>query len=361
MASVHLLYSCFITNAPIQAPNYYELEHQPDKVQQLLTSLFTLKRLKFESIAIHISLDAPYTKFQGLVDALVSEWFPSARYSSSRLGNYGDWVEELEQIGQDCTWTLLINNHDHAFVCAETSEWDGFVDLLDQTDTDIAHISHWPEAVGWAALKRRKNRPPGADLGFTDSRTIGTVLLKTRILTDAFSSDFTHGFPFVRPDNPFGPPLTFSERFIPVPYTEFFRHLDGYGHVGLNSRFASQLRDVFEASPYGVNLRPWIACDLGEQVEGDLLGLPVFYSQRTAVPGNSKDLSRKLENLLYLATAYRVRWNVLFALMSAAGTTRKLKIASFLSMMCKSQFWCSLAAPVLTGFLMAKKKLVGNA
>jgi hypothetical protein len=110
-----------------------------------------------------------------------------------------------------------MKNHDHALVCRQISEWNGFLRIIDETELEIAHVSHWPESLGWNFIQKNLSQSKSLDLGFFNSNAIGTVLIARNMLRGPFVSDFTDGKPFVRPDNPFGPWLKFDNGCTPVP------------------------------------------------------------------------------------------------------------------------------------------------
>lgn len=344
MVPVHLLMSCFITDVPIQGPAYYgAADSQPDKLAQLLTTVHSLRELRFESSSIYLELDEGFEARATLVGQAVSRWMPDkAYYSKKRLSQFSQWQSALGRI-EDSGWILLMNNHDHPFVSQYVAEWEAFLEELDNSDANFAYVSHWPEAMGWRRLKVSKWATSGLALGFFDSETIGTVLVRTAYLKSLFERDFTEGKPFVRPDNPFGPNLTFERQFIPVPKVEFFRHLDGYGHVGLNLRMASTLRNQVVLSGMKWAIDPWrYASDLDDE-NADLVSSVRHYSA-PGVGSNALELM-SLTGLLYLATSSRVRFRVLANLVASSQGSLLTKFVACVRMLSFEHFWQSLLAP----------------
>lgn len=344
MVPVHLLMSCFITDVPIQSTDYYGTpSSQPDKLAQLLTTIHSLRELRFQSSSVYVELDQGFEGQYSHVDRAVSTWLPeSTYYSKSRLAQFGEWQAALGRL-EDSGWILLMNNHDHPFVSEYVDEWEAFLEELDSSTVNLAHISHWPEVMGWRRMKVNQDVQSGLSLGFIDDETIGTVLVRTAFLKHLFETDFTEGKRFVRPDNPFGPNLKFEKQFIPVPKVEFFRHLDGYGHVGLNLRMASALRNQIVISGGEWKLDPWrYAADVRDK-RADLVASARYYA--TPKAGAKTDDLNVLTGSLYMAVGSRVRFKLLANLVSSARVSALTKLVACARLLTFKHFWVSLVAP----------------
>lgn len=297
-----------------------------------------MSNLGFSQKTIGISLDGPYAEYGEFFQRELEKNYSGATYLPGRLSDFASWKKAVMALTGD--WTLLACNHDHAFV-SKVQEWQGFLTLLDASPYNLAHISHWTEALGWHSLEWKSSEAVGLELGFQASETIGTALFRTTFLQECFAHDFTDGAKFVRPDNPFGPHMTFRQSRVVVPQTEFFRHLDGYGHVGLDASFASALRPQWRIGERGLEQHPWkIAKDPSQP--GDLLSLGDVYTLGDSSP---KWTENQVRNLSYLATRYRVRLSTLLPLLRALSSWPKT-LRALTNCFSDPVFWKSAFAPV---------------
>lgn len=321
MVTVHLLFSVYLTSEPLTPKGYYRNSVEQDKMNQLLTTLSSIRDLSFASGELRIELGDEYATRQLAVESFVDQRFNQLRYVNKRLENFGDWARALSEIPKTTDWVLLLNNHDHAFIGRDKNQWNEFLSVITPLRTfDLIQISHWTETLGWSKLRVGSLTEGRKFLYFRDTTCIGAVLIRPELLQSCFDRDFTKGARFVRPDNPFGPKMTFSERPVLVPDTEFFRHLDGYGHVGLTDKFASSLRSNATMSVDGELVQQdWqYAQHPFESDSKDLLLLPSMYPAPQRI---EQDL---LPNLLYLATRYRFRTRIVAYFVSKFGFSTKL-------------------------------------
>lgn len=305
---------------------------------QFLTTIRSMSNLGFSQQTIGISLDGPYAEYGEFFQRETEKIYPDSVNLSGRLEDFASWNKAVMGLTGD--WTLLACNHDHAFV-SKVQEWQGFLALLDASPHNLAHISHWTEALGWHSLKWKSGEAAGLELGFRASETIGTALFRTTFLQECFAHDFTDGAKFVRPDNPFGPQMTFRESSVVVPQTEFFRHLDGYGHVGLDANFASALRPQWRIGAEGPELHPWKISTNTSQA-GDLLSLGDVYTQSDS---SRKWTKNQVRNLAYLATRYRVRLPMLLRLLRSLSSWPKA-LGALANCFGDPVFWKSAVAPI---------------
>lgn len=346
---IHLLMTCLLTDHRIQPTGYYQVE-ESDKLEQVLSTLESLRSIEFSSSEIRITMDAPYEQHRELLRECVQEWHPRANVSESRLETFLDWSEAVARIPSDVDWVLLMANHDHVFVNRDAKGFHRYLEsLLEEGISEIAHVSHWTEALGWRVLKFEGSRPPGLGLCFQSESTIGTVAVRLSEFRSWFEVDFTEGSKFVRPDNPFGPSVQVRNEKQALPMEEFFRHLDGYGHVGLDATYASTLRPkVFLTKGIPV-IKDYVFGNPGEP-DVDLLVTPSFYSDMKV------DEPHSLSNLLFLATAYRVRLKILYGLLLAAKGSPVSICLAVASIGFSRGFWCSLSAPLLTLLFAGRAK-----
>lgn len=347
---IHLLMTCFLTESAIQADGYYGSEPLQDKLLQLLSTLHTLRKIPFDSLDFRISLDSRYQPHAGDLKDAIHRWFPNAKEIEGRLEDYSGWKSAVASIPHDIDWVLLMANHDHVFLGERHEEFFSYLEGLSAIGGyEIAHISHWTEALGWQATKASKANLPGFQLEFFSGETIGTVAVRRATLEGWFREDFTEGKKFVRPDNPFGPSVRFAPQRQSLPMKEFFRHLDGYGHVGLSAPFASTLMPCVTMSGKVIETREYRFGNIGES-EIDLLRTPTFYPKFF---GSKNEIS----NLLYLATGYRVRTQVVQTILRLSKVAKSDKTAILLALISSPRFWRSAFGPVrsLIGWVVGGK------
>lgn len=333
--------TCFITDSRIQPTGYYQVD-EVDKFSQVLSTLNSLRKITFSSSEIRIALDYPYEEREAALRYAAEAWHPHADYSPTRLEDFDGWRSAISRIPVDTDWVLIMANHDHVFVQQDSTQFLNYLGLVKTEGlSSIAHISHWTEALGWRALKIDRDRPEGLALWFPSSETIGTVAVQLRELQAWFAEDFTLGTKFVRPDNPFGPSVRVSNTNQSLPLVEFFRHLDGYGHIGLTAEYASQLPPNASFANGQLITREYALGNLGQ--EGvDLLQTPSFYVTRPV------DSFEEVRNLIYLATAFRVRFKVVCSLLKATRASTRVKALAVFQALAHRQFWKSFVGPLHT-------------
>jgi hypothetical protein len=328
MIPVHFLFSVYITDKRLTPVGYYKETGPTNKLDQLVTSLTTISKLTPYSADIRIKLDDSYKAQAPSIETLVHNLYSEKlSYSQHRLEKFNDWQAAISLIPSETEWILLSNNHDHAYINESVNEWHDFIEILTESDYQIAHISHWTEALGWSRIRVGHLSYIGRHLYYNDSTTIGTILIRKTFFQNCFNSDFTLGSLFVRPDNPFGPTLRFKQTQVLIPDTEFFRHLDGYGHVGLVDTYSSSLRSSSEFIQGRNLVFPWsYGLDPFETKKTDLLRLPRVYSDARNENNSCGP------NLLYLSTRYRFRFRVVvyfirkYRLLSRANIMLTLRI-----------------------------------
>lgn len=343
MPSLSLLLTAFLTDSRIQPADYYGELPASNKVDQLSTTIHSLTALDFSQTFFFIESDTGYKEYDRAIEDFTLRRFPQGEFSNHRLDEFQQWHSAIGQLHSD--WTLLASNHDHPFI-GSSEDWRNFLDLMDSSELDIAQISHWTESLGWRSLRWDQSMAEGLEMGFYATEMIGTILVRTSFLRSLFAQDFTNGTKFVRPDNPFGPSISFDRSFIVLPRTEFFRHLDGYGHVGLTAKFSSYLRPEVSLSPNGsVQRTEWIRVG-NEREEGDLLSLGSAYGQGTK---GEKWTLPELQNLAYLATRYRLRLRVLFRLLQGLSDT-SMALKTILARFLDRTTWKAAFAPMTSLF-----------
>ena len=300
MAKTHLLVSVRLTNIHISPREIYGDIAQFSKVDQFISALHSMDKLGFNSQNFYVTLDEEYAWAKDFIAQDIKCRFPKAKLNWNQLTTYEQWKTASDQVPKDADLILLYTNHDHAYVADSGNLFHEFANsCLEVGPRMIGAISHWPEVVG--QLKLRSTALPTAKnskvfLGKTDW-TIGTCLISRELFSEWWREDFTHGANIVRPDNPFGPSIRFSEAILVVPYFELFRHMDGYFHAGINSPSALAIRPCCNLSSSGIKHKNWKFSRISRNESGDL--------PKITIHNNTLD-SESLLELLHLASSHKV-------------------------------------------------------
>lgn len=260
----YMLLTTFITNEALGKSNYYKLNEQStySRLDQFLSSLHSMKKIGLNAADFYIDFDKANLKYRELVENYIRQNFAQTdcRIFSYRLENFHQWKAAAKNIPAQTNLILLNSNHDHAFIPQETSEYLDFFRFLESREpTAIGNITHWPEHISGYGLKKfitlqNKESTFIKERGFLE----GTVLVKNDFFKSWWENDFTGGKRIVRPDNPFGPWIRFGWVKQYIPSTEFFRHMDGYGHVGIKSPQSSSLKPCCQVINGRILHRDWI-------------------------------------------------------------------------------------------------------
>jgi hypothetical protein len=295
-----MLLSGYLTESSITGPDFYkQKEFKHSKLDQFLTSLCSLKKLDLAYADFYLEYDMVNIKYQSLVEHYIKASFRHSilRQFPFRLQYFDQWKQAASKIPPSATSLLLMNNLDHAFVPEKKSDFIGFVDFIEsQEDSAIGAITHWQEYITSPKTKRIKHSRSDNPVFWTrTSSTIGTSLIKPVFFKSWWEQDFTEGKRITRPDNPFGPQVKFSSSKLYIPSHEFFRHLDGYGHVGVSSPQAGPLRPCCQFVNNEIIHTDW----LSGFTENNLADLP-FSRPNFAISGA---VSEKLKIQDYLINA----------------------------------------------------------
>jgi hypothetical protein len=232
----------------ISAGNYGIEESKNLRPEQLLTTIDTTSRIQAKKTHVNLSVDPNYDMdYVEFWNFIKIKTFQSI--VNPRLERYTDWKKVSDEIKSDCV--LLMANHDHAFLHDDGVLFQEFVDFISKQPIGcLGAVTHWPEYMSTSKLETTTQQIGGLPILETKANeVIGTVLVRRETFQSWFLEDFTNGSKFVRPDNPFGPSVEIRERQMFIPPFEFFRHLDGYGHIGINSNYTSNLRPTIQLIP----------------------------------------------------------------------------------------------------------------
>jgi hypothetical protein len=244
---IHLLVSVYLTDVSLNPPNFYGKKISPsqNKVEQFLSTLHSLEKIKFHSAQIYVELAEPYRSNKEVIKNQINKFIPHATIHFKRLEFFDDWVEASNKIPQETELVLLKANHDHVFVPKDADNFYSFLhDLLSYGSDFYGEITHWPESIGNLRSGKWELSPNSRSRNFVSNATmaIGTCIISPIFFKSWWFRDFTSGSKIVRPDNPFGPWVQFKSVKRVVPPTEYFRHLDGYGHANVNAPIAAPLK-----------------------------------------------------------------------------------------------------------------------
>lgn len=261
--STYMLMSGFLTNKSISQPSYYNMnEFKYSKLDQLLSTLCSLKKLKLDYADFYLDYDEEFVDNRKIVENFIQVNFKSTEYRlfNFRLEFFSQWQQAAKIIPHTASTVLLMSNLDHVFIPQKINRYLEFLEFLVlKEETAIGQILHWQEnitAIGSRKLVNLKNISPVFQK--KSVYTHGTILVKPEFFKSWWIQDFTQGERIVRPDNPFGPWVYFAWANCYIPSTEFFRHLDGYGHVGITSPHASNLRPCCQFSNGSVIHDKWV-------------------------------------------------------------------------------------------------------
>ena len=261
--NIHMLFTSIITDSSLTNAAYYNLEKFNDKkINQLLTTLCSLKAVPFDSVDFYLAYDENNRAYKPRVNEVISNYFADRTYKvyDYRLETFEHWKTANDRIPSQCTSILLMSNLDHAFIAESTDEFIRFVEALELEDANsIGSITHWPEYATTIGMRRCNTaKTPFLSYNWT-TKPIGTCIVSKKFFETWWTRDFTEGKRIVRPDNPFGPSVKFDWAKNFVPQVELFRHLDGYGHLGIKSKYSAPLRACCQISgDFAITHVPWV-------------------------------------------------------------------------------------------------------
>jgi hypothetical protein len=245
MSNVHLIYTCIVTNKALNKESARDYAHVESRLEQFLSSLHSMKNLSISSANFYIEIDDEFSKYIPLIESHIENIFDSYTLRWHRLQLFQDWVGAKNEIPPTTQLVLLQSNFDHIYTLSSPIPFFQFCDsVVEAGPRSIGEITHWPEAISefsrpWS--RNRNVRIKDEMLIRSTNLCVGTSLITFDLFCEWWQEDFTGGSRIVRPDNPFGPSVQFPDAKLLVPFIELFRHLDGYSHVGIGSKWAQPL------------------------------------------------------------------------------------------------------------------------
>jgi len=309
---LHLLVSVYLTDETLPGALSYGKRVSPtqDKVNQFLSMIDSISRINFSSQVFYVKFDDIYSEHRDVVYERIKVLFPTARIAEERLDSFQFWKNTATEMPEETELILLATNHDHVFVGESVQHFNCFLrDLGDLGPRVIGGITHWSEMVGWNDLRPINSSREGAFNFFRQTTwTIGTCVVSKQLFQEWWAEDFTQGKKIIRPDNPFGPSVSFTSAPMLIPSREFFRHLDGYGHARVKSPFAGPVRACCSLKEGEVRHQEWRRGNYFVGIhKPDLPFLPIV--------GKSNNF-RRYCNLVFLASAHTLNFRNLWELLN---------------------------------------------
>lgn len=242
---VHLIYTCIITNKALNKESARDYEHNNIRLEQFLSSLHSMNCLSISSANFYLEIDDEFSKHIQLIESQIKMNFKFYTLVWKRLELFQDWVDAKNEIPSETQLILLQSNFDHIYTLPSPIPFFQFCDsVIKAGPRSVGEITHWPEAISefsrpWCFSQNIQSSDE--TLIRNTNLCVGTILVTHDLFCEWWDKDFTEGARIVRPDNPFGPSVRFPNANLVVPFIELFRHLDGYSHVGVKSKWAQAL------------------------------------------------------------------------------------------------------------------------
>jgi hypothetical protein len=351
---LHAITSVYLTNQGLPTVIDYGIKRQPEnnKINQFLTALHSTSRLEIFSADFYIKLDSDFEFTKNILSERITQLYPRVNIYWNRLETFADWQNVSKSISKDIEIILLQSNHDHAFIGESVSDASKFIQGVTLSgERAIGLITHWPEEIASAELRSIHNsRINYQYFQRTDTCVIGTCLVTPKLFKEWWRQDFTQGKKITRPDNPFGPDVKFEVATVLVPNRELFRHLDGYGHVGVSSRIASPLQNCCTISSNQISHKNWI---YGNMLNKKLLmDLPSIQNYGSGISSQSK------LQLILLASSYRFRRSIVSQLIQDSnGVSILREMPSFVRLV-KERNFIKILIRQLIFFLWLENRII---
>lgn len=342
---VHLLMSVFITDKSLVANKKSQIDsQQTSRLDQFLSTAHSMSRLKTTSQDFYLLFDDEYINQRNSVLDWLQNLFPHAQIHDFRLSSFLDWNEAERKIPTNSQLVLLQTNFDHPYIAIEFAPFERFCrNLVKLGDRVIGEITHWPEAIAnlsapWGDLQ--KNHKAIEVFIGECKQTIGTCLVSKNLFHEWWEKDFTMGSKIIRPDNPFGPNVTFPESIYAVPKIELFRHMDGYDLAKIVSPWAQGFRPCCSITQQGVRHADWnygtFSCQKDSKNRG--IDLPLVPNDFET---NNFGAPEKFTNLILVACAHRINFKIINELNSYYFGSRNRLSSQFFIELFKNEYWRS--------------------
>jgi len=243
--NIHLIFTSFLTNRRLSDRSFNYNKNDYKCINQFFTSIHSMSNLDIKSQSFYLEIDDNFLSLKVLIKERILYYFPKAKLFWKRLEYFKDWNMSVQNIPNNSELILLQSNFDHAYVAKDAKLFSSFANHLKQVDSRaIGEITHWPEALSEISKPWIRSQELIIEEKYfqrNTDRVVGTSLISKKLYEEIWRNDFTQGKRITRPDNPFGPSVKFSPAVHLSPKYELFRHLDGYLHVGINSKWVKEL------------------------------------------------------------------------------------------------------------------------
>jgi hypothetical protein len=274
------------------------------KADQLLSALHSISVLPIKYQHFYISYSDNYLWAENIINNQINQFFPNAVINNYSLETFQQWKDATLQIPSDVDQILLKTNHDHVYTPESSTDFEKFSTHLEQYKPRyIGEITHWPEFICLNRFSLNSDIAQKDDYQSFHTLTtdaIGTCLVSKELFLEWWVRDFTQGKKIIRPDNPFGPSIEFQKAHRFLPSTELFRHLDGYGHIGIKTPIAGPIRACCQIENNVVKHQNWSYGKVGSEKRS--IDLP-----RLPKRGLKNDIQSYL-NLLKLVSALEINF-----------------------------------------------------
>ena len=243
--NIHLIFTSFLTNRRLSDSSFDYNKNDYKCVNQFFTSIHSMYNLGIKSQSFYLEIDENFLSLKGLIKETILFYFPKAKLIWKRLEYFNDWNKSVKDIPKNSELILLQSNFDHAYIAKDVKLFSIFANQLKRVDSrSIGEITHWPEALSEISKPWTRGQELIIEENYfqrNTDRVVGTSLISKKLYEEIWRNDFTQGKRITRPDNPFGPSVKFRPAVHLSPKHELFRHLDGYLHVGINSKWVKEL------------------------------------------------------------------------------------------------------------------------
>lgn len=340
---VHLLMSVYLTNKSLTSNKKTPTDSTySSRLNQFLSTVHSMSRLNTASQDFYILIDDEFANEKNVVLSWLRTIFPQARIYNFRLQSFLEWKEAARRIPETSQMVFLQTNFDHPYIATKPEALDEFCEqLIKLGERVIGEITHWPEAlanlaISWGGLQ--SNLQDSKIFIGKCKQTIGTCLVTKTLFHEWWEKDFTNNSIIIRPDNPFGPNVTFHEAVYAVPKIELFRHMDGYGHVYIASPWAQGFRPCCKVIDQTVRHAEWIYGTFdtslaSESVSIDLPNVPNSYQT------NLSQSYERFFNLVLVASAHRINLRVINELKSHYLEPEFRLPSNFYIRLFKNKYW----------------------
>jgi hypothetical protein len=241
-SELHLIFSSIITEKRRIIHKGSENLENRNRIEIFLSMLENLKLLPIETAEFYLEFDETTQWGEGLVVDSIQDASFKSKILESRLEYFKDWQNACNSpLVTNSKKLIFFANDDHNFIPNNLDELKRILKVhIDVTemfkDKQIfVPLSHFPESHAMVPVSRACGTliEHNEDFLVPVVIPIGAIVMNSKDFIGWFENDFTSGFRFVGPENPWGPSVRISNGLYLIPKFELFRHFDGYSHIGL--------------------------------------------------------------------------------------------------------------------------------